>query len=211
MGFGDACFHETEDDMIRGLLETSSPYLKGISLDQLDRERSVRLHVSPEGQPFLPFAQGGFRTASGRFEFGADTLAYTAPAESRFGDEELKAKYPLELVSGKNDDSVNSTFGNRANVDAQTSVLVIHPNDAAPRGIVDGMSVRVYNDRGFCFFKASVCVDVAPGVIRARSLRWSKNSPANLGLNQLTSERLTDIGGGPTFYSCLVEVAEALA
>ncbi len=210
MGLEDACFQETEDNMIRGLLETSSPYFKGITLERLDCERSVRLQLSPEGQPFLPFAQGGFRTASRRFEFGADTLAYTAPTESRLGDAELKAKYPLELVSGKNDDSMNSTFGHRIDVDAQTAVLAIHPDDAEPRGIADGMKVRAYNNRGFCFFVARVCLDVTPGVIRARSLRWSKNSPRNLGVNQLTSDRLTDIGSGPTFYSCLVEVTGAL-
>jgi len=207
MGFKDTCFDDTEDDMIRTLLDTSSPHFTGITLERLERERFVRLTVSPPGQPFLPFAQGGFRTPSGRFEFGAETLDYTPAVESRLGDAELRKRYPLELVSAKNDDSMNSTFGYRSEVEAQTAVLTIHPDDAESRGIVDGMQVRTYNDRGLCFFTASVCADVAPGVIRAPSVRWNKSSPARLGVNQLTSERLTDIGGGPTFYSCLVEVA----
>lgn len=206
MDFEEACFDDSEDDMIRDLLKTGSPYFKGITLEQLNRDRSVRLRVSADGAPFLPFAEGGFRTASAHFEFGAETLTYMAPTESRFGDEVLNARYPLELVSGKNDHSMNSTFGHRADVDAQTSILAIHPTDAEIRGIADGVTVRVHNDRGFCFFTARLSLDVSPGVIRAHSLRWSKNSCANFGVNQLTSERLTDIGGGPTFYSCLVEV-----
>lgn len=207
MGFSEECFHDSEDDMIRTLLETNSPYLRGITLEQLERERFVRLRVSEAGEPFLPFAQGGFRTPSGRFEFGAEALEYQPPAESRFGDTELRQRYPLEFLSGKNDDSMNSTFGHRSEVDAQTAVLTVHPDDAERRGIVEGMRVRTYNDRGFCFFTAKVCSDVARGVVSARSVRWNKNAPGCLGANQLTSQRLADIGGGATFYSCLVEVA----
>ncbi len=85
-GFNEACFDDTEDDMIRCLLDAKAPYLKGITLERLERERSVRLNVGPENEPFLPFARGDFRTESGKFEFGAESLAYTPPAESRFGD-----------------------------------------------------------------------------------------------------------------------------
>src|SRR5450432_306356 len=69
MGFEDQCFRDSEDDMIRTLLNSDHPFVKGITLEQLDREHSVRLNVSPEGTPFLPFAQGGFGTPSGKCEF----------------------------------------------------------------------------------------------------------------------------------------------
>ncbi len=209
LGFTDTCFDDTEDDMIRSLLDTSSPFFRGVTFDRLERERSVRLNISPSGQPFLPFALGGFSTPSGKFEFGADSLAYTPPRESRFGDADLRERYPLELVSGKNDDSLNSTFGNREEVDRQTAVLSMHPQDAAARGISNGIMVSAFNDRGSCLFEALLSSEVRPGVLRARSVRWNKHSVARLGINQLTSERLTDLGGGPTFYSCLVDVAPA--
>ena len=48
------------------------------------------------------------------------------------------AAYPLELVSSKNDDSMNSTFGHRDWVDEQTAILDMHPDDAAARNIADG-------------------------------------------------------------------------
>ncbi len=211
MGFREPCFDDTEDGMIRALLASGDPFLQGITLERLDREHFVRLNVSTPGEPFLPFAKGGFATPSGRFEFGADSLAYTPPAESRLGRPELRAKYPLELISSKNDDSMNSTFGYRPDAGRQTSVLYLHPEDAASRDISDGDLVRVVNSRGACRLRASVPASpdramVRPGVVRAPSTGWRKMSPYAEHINSLTSDGLTDIGGGPVFYSCLVEV-----
>jgi anaerobic selenocysteine-containing dehydrogenase len=210
MGFDDACFRDSEDDMIRTLLwenePSGHPFLHGITLERLEREHSVRLNISRPGEPFLPFAQGGFGTASGKCEFGAEALEYTPPVESRFGDEALRRKYPLELISSKNDDSMNSTFGNRPGVDEETSVLHLHPADAEPRTIRTGDRVRVFNDRGSLLLKAKVDGMVPAGVVRAPSTRWPKRAPDGRNANALTSDRLTDIGGGPTFYSCLIQV-----
>jgi len=206
MGFDDPCFRESEDDMIRGLLHSGHPFLHGITLERLDREHSIRLNISEPGKPFLPFAEGGFGTPSGKCEFGAESLEYTPPVESRLGDEALRARYPLEFISSKNDDSMNSTFGHRAGVDAQTSILHLHRADAEIRGIENGDRVRVFNQRGSLMLKAEVDAMVQPGVVRAPSVRWNKRSGDARNSNVLTSDRLTDIGGGPTFYSCLVQV-----
>jgi anaerobic selenocysteine-containing dehydrogenase len=206
MGFEEACFQDSEDDMIRALLDSGHRFLDGITLERLDQEHSIRLNVSPPGEPFLPFAQGGFGTPSGKCEFGAEALEYTPPVESRLGDEALRRKYPLELISSKNDDSMNSTFGHRSAVDRDTSVLHLHPSDAAPRGIETGDRVRVFNDRGSLLLHAKIGATVCPGVARSPSTRWAKRATDGRGANALTSDRLTDMGGGPTLYSCLVEV-----
>ncbi len=206
MAFGDDCFRETEDDMIRTLLSSGHRFLDGITLERLDREHSVRLNVSAEGGPFLPFAEGGFGTPSGKCEFGAETLDYTPPVESRLGDQSLRNRYPLELVSSKNDDSMNSTFGNRPVTDRQTAALWMHAIDAERRGIQSGDRVRVFNDRGSCVLDAQVDGMVREGVARAPSVRWNRLAVDGRNVNALTSDRLTDLGGGPTFYSCLVEV-----
>ena len=207
MGFNDPCFLESEEDMIRNLLD-SEP-LQGISLEELESQRSIRLPIAAAKAPFLPFATGGFRTPSGKFEFGADTLTYTAPAESRFGNQSLVEQFPLELLSPKNDDGMNSTFGHRDSVDQQTATMSLHPADAMKRGVETGMLVRAFNERGSCFFRAKVSEDTRPGVVSVRSTRWNARSISKLGINQLTSDRLTDLGNGPTFYSCLVEVTAA--
>ena len=100
--------------MIRTLLDSGHPFLQGITLERLEREHSVRLNVAPGSEPYLPFAHGGFGTPSGKCEFGAEALDYQPPIESRLGAPELRARFPLELISAKSHDSMNSTFGNDA-------------------------------------------------------------------------------------------------
>jgi anaerobic selenocysteine-containing dehydrogenase len=206
MGFDDQCFRDSEESMIGSLLRSGHSFLEGITLERLDREHSIRLKISEAGTPFLPFAEGAFGTASGKCEFGADALAYSPPVESRLGDEALLRRYPLELISSKNDDSMNSTFGNRPQVDLATSLLHLHDADAVARGIRTGDRVRVFNDRGSLLLRAEVDGVVRAGVVRAPAVRWSKKAEDRANANTLTSDRLTDMGGGPAFYSCLVEV-----
>jgi anaerobic selenocysteine-containing dehydrogenase len=203
MGFDEPCFQDTDEDMIRTLLDSRSPMVDGITLEQLDREHSVRLRI---GGPFLPFANGGFGNASGKCEFHAETLDYQPPVESRLGDPDLTGRFPLEMISPKNDDSMNSTFGNRPDTDFQTAVLKLHPSDAAPRGISTGDAIRIFNDRGQSMLRAEVAGTIARGVVSAPSVRWPKLATDRNSVNMLTSQRLTDKGGGPTFYSCLVQV-----
>ena len=165
MGFDEPCFRDSEDDMIRTLLDSEHPFIKGITLEQLDREHSVRLNVSPRRTAFLPFAQGGFGTPSGKCEFHAEALDYEPPIESRLGAEELRAKFPLEMISAKSHDSMNSTFGNQAWTHRQTSVLFLNRADAEPRGIANGDRVRMFNDRGSCILVAEVDGEVRSGVV----------------------------------------------
>jgi anaerobic selenocysteine-containing dehydrogenase len=203
MGLDDPCLRDSDDDMIRTTLASGHPFLEGITLEELDRKHSVRLRL-PE--PFQPFAEGGFGPGSGRLQFKSEALAYTPPVESRHGDAALRKKYPLEIISPKNDDSMNSTFGHRDAVDRETATLHLTREDAELRGIRTGDRVRVYNDRGAFFLLARVDETVRPGVVCAPAVRWGKRAPERRNVNAVTSERLTDSGGGPTFYSCLVEV-----
>ena len=204
MGFDEPCFRDSDDDMIRALLASGHPFLEGVTLERLEREHSVRLNVSPDGTPFLPFATGVFGTPSGKCELG--DFDYVPPQESRLGDAGLRKRFPLEMVSSKNDDSMNSTFGNRKTVDADTAHLHLHTSDAETRGIKTGDRVRAFNDRGSMLLRAHVDGKVRSGVVRIPAVRWNKRAEDGAGPNILTSDRLADMGGGPTFYSCLVEV-----
>jgi anaerobic selenocysteine-containing dehydrogenase len=165
------------------------------------------------GNFFLPFADG-FPTGSGKAELysaalaakGLDPVAsFIPPAESRHAA--AVRRFPLEMLSRKADNFLNSTFCNIGSLQPmeETGLLEITSSDAAPRGIADGDRVRVFNDRGSLSLIARVNGAVPPGVVATR-LTWAKLSPERRSVNVLTSERLTDIGGGPTFYSCLVEV-----
>jgi anaerobic selenocysteine-containing dehydrogenase len=206
MGFEDACFDDSEDDMMRVLLASGHKFLDGMTVERLDREPFVRLNVAPEGKAFLPFAEGGFGTPSGKCEFGAESLEYTPPVESRWGNQALRDKYPLEMVSSKLDDTMNSSFGYREAVDRGTAVVQMHPTDAGARRIESGDRVRLFNDRGSLLLEAEVDGVVPPGIVRVPSTRWLKRSADGRNANALTSDRLADMGGGPTFYNCLIEV-----
>ncbi|MEX2262090.1 MAG: molybdopterin-dependent oxidoreductase [Bryobacteraceae bacterium] len=209
MGFEDACFAESEDGMVRGLLDSPHPFVKGITLEELEQSRSVRLRVAHNGDPFLPFAEGGFGTPTGKCDFAPETLSYEPPVESRLGAPELREKYPLELISPKHDDSMNSTFGYQGPLDRETATLTLHPADAAYRSVASGDVVRIFNSRGACVMRARVESSVREGVVCAPAVRWNKMAPESRNVNALVSDRLTDQGGGPVFYSCLVQVEKS--
>jgi anaerobic selenocysteine-containing dehydrogenase len=224
MGFTDAWFGESVDEMIDGALAASNPWLKGIGRERLEREGQVRLNFGGQGsvasgqlEPFLPFAHGGFRTASGKAELYSEAIKaqgldpvveFTPPAESRHGGQ--GAAFPLELLARKADNFLNSTFSNEPSVQQmeETNLLEMHSADARARGIADGETVRVYNHRGEILLTARVDGAVQPGVVSAK-LNWAKLGPGLRNINVLTSEKLSDLGNSATFYSVLVEVESA--
>ena len=110
------------------------------------------------------------------------------------------------MISPKNDDNMNSTMASRPENDAAAGIVTLHPADAASRGIADGNDVRIFNGRGECRLQTAIATTVAEGVVCVRSTRWAKLAGDGNNINMLTPQRLTDKGGGPAFYSCLVQV-----
>jgi anaerobic selenocysteine-containing dehydrogenase len=219
MGFDDRCFRESVDEMIDQALNAPNPWLKGIDRTRLERQGHVRLNFDGSQSeasyaPFLPFAEGGFQTPSGKAELYSPALAaqgldpvaeFNPPEESRHG--KRAASFPLELLARKADNFLNSTFSNLPSVQRleETGLLEIHTADARKRGIRDGDPVRVFNRRGELLLRARVNGAVQPGVVAA-ALNWAKLTAGGSNINALTSEKLTDMGNSATFYSVLVEV-----
>jgi len=229
MGFTEPCFRDTAQDIVRQALgidpaagpdaPSTNPGMEHITYAALEKRGHipVALHRDPDAHPFLPYTAGPLLTPSGKVEFFSQTLAdagldplpsFTPPTESRWG--ELARTYPLELLARKADNYMNSTFANlpgHRKMESRTNQrLEIHPADAAARGLADGVEVRVFNDRGSLRLTALINPSLPIGVVAAR-LDWAKLHPDGVNVNALTSERLTDIGAGATFYSTLVEVA----
>jgi len=227
MGFEEECFRDTPEDMIRQALaigadgHSTNAGMEHITLEDLGEQGHIPLgfHREPETRPFQPYTSGRVSTPSGKIEFYSETLAaqgldalpaFIPPAESRFGA--LAKRFPLEFLSRKADNYMNTTFANldgHRKMEARTSQrLEIHPTDAEARGIGDGDAVRIWNDRGELKLTALVNGSLPAGVVGGK-LDWAKLSAEGGNVNALTSERLTDIGAGATFYSTLVEVAKA--
>jgi anaerobic selenocysteine-containing dehydrogenase len=141
---------------------------------------------------------------------GMDPLpTYIPPRESARSNPALAARYPLAIISPPNRHFLNSSFANLpfAIAEAKEPSLAIHPSDAAARGIKDGDAVRIFNDRGSLTAKACVGDKAREGVVVALSVWWKKLSADRRNANEVTSQSITDIGRGATFYDCLVDVA----
>ena len=205
MGLTHACLSESDEQMARHALVWDHPHLAGISFDRLEREGSVRLSVE---DPFAPFAHGGFPTPSGRCELFAD---YVPPREGPTSNPERARTYPLAFISPPAHHFLNSTFSAQPTFVRRESgaSLTMHPADAASRRIEDGAMVRTFNDRGSFLARARVSDAARPGVVVGLSIWWAKDCPGGRNANAVTSQELTDMGGGATFYDALVEVEPA--
>jgi anaerobic selenocysteine-containing dehydrogenase len=214
MGFEEACFRDSDEDLCRQALRSANPRMRGIEWEKVKESGWQRLSV-PER--FAPFAEGGFPTPSGKCEFYSEALArlgmdplpfYNPPAESASSNPDLARRYPLAFLSPPARNFLNSSFANLKRFrDLEGGPrLEMHPEDAAARGIRDGDTVRVFNDRGRFTLTARVNGKPRRGVVVAPSVWWKKYSPDGGNANNVTGQRVTDLGGGATFYDCLVEV-----
>jgi len=224
MGFEEDCFRDEAEDLVGQALaigvdgHSTIAGMEHVTLDGLKEQGHIPMgfYREPETEPFLPFSAGTVPTPSGKVEFYSKTLAakgldplpgFIPAVESRWGKD--AARYPLEFLSRKADNYMNSTFAHldvHRKMEARKSQrLEMHPEDAAARGIAEGDAVRIWNDRGALTLTAMMNASLPAGVV-AGQLDWAKWSGKGGNVNALTSERLTDIGAGATFYSTLVEV-----
>ncbi len=201
MGFDEACFRDDDETLAR------QAFSGEIDFEALRRDGWVKLPLAE-----APFAEGGFPTPSGRCLIDAPGLGvpdFVPNHESPLSAPELAARYPLAMISPPARNFLNSTFVNVKSLrDIEGEPLVeIHAADAAPRGIADGTVVRVFNDRGSYVCKAKVSARARPGVVNGLGVWWRKLGLEGTNVNELTHQKLTDIGRAPSFYDCLVEVA----
>ncbi len=205
MGFTEPCFQESDEQLCRQAYGA-----------EVDFNLLLEQGFAPLGGPEAPFAEGGFPTPSGKCEFfskrlaaqGLDGLPGHVPNHETAGS---STQYPLAMISPPARNFLNSTFVNVKSLrDIEgRPLLEIHPQDAIARGIQDGSVVRVFNDRGSYRCHAHVSERARPGVVNGLGIWWRKLGLDGNNVNQLTSQALTDLGRGPTFYDCLVEVEAA--
>ena len=205
MGFEEPCFADDDETLCRaafaGSVDFNELLVKGFSTLKL---------------PEAPFANGNFTTPSGKCEFFSQRL-------SSFGLDGLpdhvanheptgaSSAYPLAMISPPARNFLNSTFVNVTslrNIETEP-VLEIHAGDATPRGITTGAVVNVFNQRGSYQVKAVVSSRARPGVVNGIGIWWRKMGLNGTNVNELTSQHLTDLGRGPVFYDCLVQVSLA--
>ena len=205
MGFAEACF--ADDDLAIAKQAVNGP----VPFEQLREVGWAKLPL-----PEAPFADGGFPTPSGRALCDVPGIGlpdFVPPYESVRSSPELARRFPLAMISPPARNFLNSTFVNVKSLRAieQEPVLEIGATDASARGIADGDEVRVFNDRGEYRCVARVSERARAGVVHGLGVWWRKYGLDGTNVNELTHQRLTDMGRAPSFYDCLVEVERAVA
>ena len=217
MGFTEPCFRDSDEELIRQSLTSGHQYMEGITFERLKEHGWARLNLPT---PFAPYAEGGFATPSGKCELYSERLVtlgldpvptYLPPRESRERSPDLAERFPLTLISPPEHQFLNSSFVNVDSLRKKAGAprVKVHPDDAALRGITSGLMIRCFNDRGSFRAPAVVTTDVKRGVVSAPSIWWGRYTGDGMNANETTSEALTDMGGGATFYDNLVEVEPA--
>ncbi|NMM18679.1 MAG: molybdopterin oxidoreductase family protein [Rhodoferax sp.] len=207
MGFTDHCFADDDQALCR------LAYGEAVDFDVLLDKGFATLDLAP-----APFAHGNFPTPSGKCEFfsarlaaqGLDGLPDHVPNHEAFNSSPL---YPLAMISPPARNFLNSSFVNVKSLRELEGepLLEMHATDAAARGLQSGDGVRVFNQRGVYRCKVEISKRARPGVVNGLGVWWRKLGLDGTNVNQVTSQKLTDLGRGPTFYDCLVQVeADAL-
>jgi anaerobic selenocysteine-containing dehydrogenase len=204
MGFDDPCFRDDDEALARTAFRPAAE--GGVDFAQLRASGWVKLSIAE-----APFAEGGFPTPDGKCRIDAPGVGvpdFVENYESARSTPELAKRFPLAMISPPARNFLNSSFVNVASLRAIEGepILEISTADAAPRGIASGDRVRIFNDRGSIVCKAVVGKRARPGVVNGLGVWWKKLASDGKNGNELTHQRLTDIGRAPSFYDCLVEV-----
>jgi anaerobic selenocysteine-containing dehydrogenase len=213
MGITDPRVVGSEAELIEELLDNDACRQRGITSARLREHGFLRAAGFEVG--VAPFAAGGFPTASGKVELwsqsaaddGLDPLVgYTPPAEVT--DRDLAARFPFVLITPATRFFLNSTFASLDWHRAKAGPIrvVLHPGDAARRGIAEGNTVTVYNDRGTFQARAVISDRTRPGVAMAPKQYWRRLTPGVATPNVTTPERDADMAGAPTFHDNRVDI-----
>jgi anaerobic selenocysteine-containing dehydrogenase len=196
LGFQEEIFTLSADQMIDRLLAIPSPLRQGIDQAALEAGLAVELTI----------ARGGWHTPSGKIEIL--NQSQEQPLPRYLPSHEEQGALPLRLMTAPNPYALNATFYEQEDLRRKQGGmrLQMNPGDAGARGLADGERVVAWNELGEVTFLLSVTDRVPKGVAVAEGVWWLAYAPGSRSVNALTSQRLTDQGGGSTFYDNRVEV-----
>lgn len=202
IGLDDPALKQTDEELIRAVLDSGHPFLEGITFERLASQGWVRLTI-PEGvRPHVDELPGIPKAAMrlGRLEHRTGSEAIEASGSA----------FPLALISRKQHPKfLNANYGGFPAHLPSSGVpsLQIHEEDAQSRGIASGDTVRVHNDRGELTLRAEVSQDLQPGLVAIPFGWWHRSSPERRAVNALTNAALPrDDRGSAYFHDTLVEV-----
>ena len=215
MGYDDPCFRQTDEEMIREILDPEfNPLFEGITYEGLKRTGWAKAAIDSPRRPGLN--SGRWATPSGKIEIwcealakeGKDPLPAHVPEREGFFSTERKRQYPLQVLSPATHYFIGASFQHVPRLQAMMSrqTFEIAEADARARGIADGDFCRLYNDRGEVFGHALIVPGMMPGVLSAPKQLQGSRQANGVNINALVSQEEADMGRGPVFYSTLAEL-----
>src|SRR5262249_37977162 len=171
-------------------------------LDQLppaigDDLRAGALPSPPFGVTPIQFVDVFPNTPDRKVDLFPAELDASAPLGLyRFQPDPATEQYPLALISPASDRTISSTLGELPRPDVK---LLMHPDDAAARGLADNDLVRVFNDLGEVHCTLTVVPSIRPGTISLPKGIWRRSTRNSTTGTALVPDSLTDLGGGACF------------
>jgi len=202
-GFDDPAFTASDAELMDDALDLNDPRIKDIRPSQLGTDTALRMEF--EGEEAIPLANVFPATPSGKIEL------YSQALEDRYGQgvpdfQLLPEGPPLIIVTPSSDKRTNATFGGTSQSDGM-EILEMNPDDAAERGLEDGMTVRVWNDLGEVALALKISDAVRPGVVYSPKGTWLRTSSTGQTTAALIPVEKADIGEGACYNDTRVDVA----
>ena len=209
MGRTESFLFESDESLIQTALSSGHPWLDGITFDRLKEAGSIRFN---HDRDWRPFADGGFRTPSGKAELWSQSMQAQGldPLPSG-GDFPQAPDGYLQLISGKTLHYLNSSYGH---VDSHrkregTLFVEVHADDARARGLQDGQLVDVSNEFGRVTAICRISDRIRSGVVWMPFGGLVDAAGNKRSVNSVTPEEPTDWGGGSGFYDAFVQISRA--
>ena len=198
MGLTDPGLYASDETLLDDLLGQSAghPWLRGITRERLMAAPSQKVRIPQTARPFVDTP---VHTPDGRIRLAPPPLAPAAPHPDRLR--------PFHLLTPSRRETIKSSFGNVERVRPhEPPTLLMAPADMAALGIRPGQRVRVHNTQGATDLAAAESAVTPPGTVVSYAVRWLHDGGSATNINQLTSGRLSDYGGGATFYTTRVSI-----
>lgn len=182
-GFDEPCFADDDLALMDAAIQPDDPRLQGHRPSTLPTDRALRMGDAA-GRALALFDNVRPATPSGRIELASDWLATRWGASARLprylpsgrADRQVRqlpaVDAPLALISPASASRISSTLLGRGGLPGEAPPLLMHPSDAAARGLVQAQPVRVHNRLGAVHLVLQVTDAVPPGVVASEKGAW---------------------------------------
>jgi anaerobic selenocysteine-containing dehydrogenase len=207
-GFNDPIFRASDAELMDDAIDPADPRLGGVRPSRIATDRALAM-TAKDGRAFALFDNVRPATPSGKVELASDALAKRWGEQARVPRfRPLESKLPLILITPASDKRTTSTFG--GNHAHETPPLLMHPEDAARRGLKTGQRARVWNELGEVFLPLRVSDVVRPGVVSSDKGAWLASAPNGQTVSALAPADLkADVSEGACYNDARVEVVAA--